>query len=109
MQIGPGDAGTHGLLDQIAKRDVHALPVYIAHVELNLFDRRDGPGNSVIRLFHRRHIGNEHASRLNVAEHELPVQRRYSTVIGETIGHRSAPVSYTHLEPTRLLSISYAV
>src|SRR5205823_10907918 len=89
VQIGPSHALAHRLLDQIAKRNVHAFAGFIAHIKLNLFDWCDGPGNSIVGPFHRRQVGGKNASILDVAEYKLALQRRYSPVISESITHRA--------------------
>ena len=58
-------------IDEFQQRHVGAAAARVAHVQLNLFDRRYGPRNRVVRLLHLGEIGREQASCLDIAKDEL--------------------------------------
>ena len=77
------------LFDEFLQRHILALAAGVAHIELDLFDRRHGLRNAVVGLLHRRKVGGEQASALDIAEHELAAKSGDPAVIGEAIGDRA--------------------
>ena len=90
MEIGAARAHAHLPVDQFLKRHVHALAACVAHIELDLFDRRHRLGNTVVGLLHRRKVGREDAPALDIPEHELALKRGDPPVIGEPIRYRAS-------------------
>ena len=69
------------------QRDVDVLAARVAHVKLDLFDRRDGLWNAVVGLLHRGQVGRKQSTALDVAEDELAAERGDASVVGEPAAH----------------------
>src|SRR5438094_4479840 len=96
VQVRTRDFCAHGLIDELLQRNVQAFAAFVAHEELDFFDRCYGLGNTVIGFFHRRQVACEDAPRVDIAEYEFTAKLRDAAVVGEPIGYRSSFVVIVH-------------
>src|SRR5262245_29252018 len=75
MQIGARERSAHRPLDELAERRINALAVRAADVELNLLDRRNGLGDSVVGGLRGRKVDRKQSAAIDVAEKQLAAQR----------------------------------